>query len=181
MHSIHLHRTGTLQLAAFASKFYWGDFYYILQFWLKSDGHTDELHGDLYICMTALVLMLVGVVLLLLHELPSSVLLCGHFCVRNTGFKLGRVALWCSKCLFQVTVCVKSSNSLVLADGGGKCWCKTSLLVYQITNECFYPTTSHTQKATSKQFPVVSGVPRNFVRRGGGSTNSVENRGQREW
>ena len=26
-----------------------------------------------------------------------------------------------------------------------------------------------------------SGVPRNFVRWGGGSTNSVEDRGQREW
>ena len=28
---------------------------------------------------------------------------------------------------------------------------------------------------------VISGVPRNFVGEGGGSTNSVEDRGQREW
>jgi hypothetical protein len=38
------------------------------------------------------VLALTGVVVsLLLHGLASSVLLCGHFCVRNTGFKFGRV------------------------------------------------------------------------------------------
>jgi len=54
---------------------------------------TDKLHGDLCTCMTALVLMLTGVVLLLLHELASSVLLCGHFCVRNNGFKLCRVTV----------------------------------------------------------------------------------------
>ena len=27
----------------------------------------------------------------------------------------------------------------------------------------------------------ISGIPRNFFREGGGSTNSVEDRGQREW
>jgi len=54
---------------------------------------TDKLHGDLYTCMTALVLMLTVVVLLLLQKLASSFLLCGHFCVRTTGFKLGRVTV----------------------------------------------------------------------------------------
>jgi len=62
--------------------------------------------------MTALVLMLTGVMLLLLHELANSVLLCGHFCVHNTGQSYSVI--------FQVLVS-RSSNSLVLADGGGKC------------------------------------------------------------
>lgn len=53
---------------------------------------TDKLHGDLYTCVTSLVLMLTSVVLLL-HELASSVLPCEHFCVRNTGFKPGRVTV----------------------------------------------------------------------------------------
>ena len=34
--------------------------------------------------------------------------------------------------------------------------------------------------ARSNEPPARSGVPRNFVRGGGGSTNSVEDRGQRE-
>jgi len=99
---------------------------------------TDKLHGNLYTCMTALVLMLTGVMLLLLHELANSVLLCGHFCVHNTGFKLGRVTVWYSKCLFQdlATVLYRLMEAGSV-DVRHPCWCIKS-------HVCFYTTLLHT-------------------------------------